>query len=89
MRNQVLFWKGVEYPRKSVAYQQLLDRAYSALGENAKFKKALLASGSATLTHSIGKRKQADTVLTIQEFCSRLTHLRNEFKDVSDEDLKK
>lgn len=35
-----------------------------SLSKNSKFKKALLDSGDAILTHSIGKRKQKDTILT-------------------------
>ena len=31
----------------------------------------------ATLTHSIGKKKINETVLTEREFCSRLTKLRD------------
>lgn len=32
-RTQTLYWQGVEYPRKSRAYQELLDRAYEALNQ--------------------------------------------------------
>jgi predicted NAD-dependent protein-ADP-ribosyltransferase YbiA (DUF1768 family) len=82
-RNQILYWNGQEYPRKSQYYQDLLDRAYDALAKNTKFKKALLATHNANLTHSIGKNKVQDTVLTEREFCSRLimklrTQLQNE-----------
>lgn len=73
---QTLYWQGQEYKRDSQEYQDLLDRAYDALFENEKFKKALKASGNATLTHSIGKNKISETVLTKQEFCSRLVKLR-------------
>lgn len=41
---------------------------------------ALLATKDATLTHSIGKNKITDTVLTTREFCSRLTLLRSGIK---------
>lgn len=75
-QHQILYWQGVEYPRKSDAYQKLLDRAYEALSRNDAFKRALLATGSATLTHSLGSRKQNETVLTSQEFCSRLMAIR-------------
>ena len=75
-RTQSLWWRGCEYPRNSLLYQMLLDRAFTALSRNKKFQKALLATGDAVLTHSIGKRKEADTILTRQEFCSRLTMLR-------------
>lgn len=77
-RTQTLYWQGTEIKRDSDEYQQLLDRAFDALGQNEGFQKALLATGNATLTHSIGKRKINETVLTVQEFVSRLYRLRNE-----------
>ena len=40
-------------------------------------KKALEATKGCTLTHSIGKNKQNETVLTTSEFCGRLTYLRD------------
>lgn len=76
-RDQVLYWRGVPIPRSSREYQELLDRAYTALYQNASFRKALEATGKATLTHSIGKNKITETVLTAQEFCSRLMRLRD------------
>ena len=80
-RTQTLYWRGVEYGRKSQEYQDLLDRAYDALATNLKFQKALLATQKATLTHSIGKNKKPDTVLTEQEFCSRLMKIRKRLQD--------
>lgn len=79
-RTQTLYWQGVEIKRDSEDYQQLLDRAFNALGTNESFKKALLATGNATLTHSMGKKKINETVLTVQEFTSRLYRLRSEFQ---------
>lgn len=79
-RTQTLYWQGNEYKRDSEAYQDLLDRAFRALSENAGFQKALLATGTATLTHSMGKNKISETVLTKQEFCSRLTAIRAELR---------
>ena len=79
-RTQTLYWKGKEYKRDSEDYQLLLDRAYDALSQNAGFQKALLATGDAVLTHSIGKTKQSETVLTRSEFCSRLTRIRNKLQ---------
>lgn len=76
-RKQVLYWQGEEYKRDSQEYQELLDRAFDALFENEKFKKALAATGNSKLTHSIGKNKKSKTVLTEQEFVSRLTNLRS------------
>jgi len=76
-RTQTLYWQGQEIKRDSTEYQQLLDEAYTALFEqNGKAKKALLATNHATLTHSIGRRKANETVLTQQEFCSRLEAIR-------------
>lgn len=73
---QVLWWNGEEYPRKSKEYQELLDDAFDALSENAKFQKALLETGSAILRHSIGSRVTSQTVLTENEFCNRLEDIR-------------
>lgn len=74
--NQTLYWRGRSINRHSVQYQQLLDRAYEALGSNAAFQKALLATGSSTLQHSVGRTKPSETILTRSEFVSRLTKLR-------------
>lgn len=79
-KTQTLYWQGQEIKRDSKEYQQLLDRAFKALAANESFKKALLATGNATLTHSIGKNKQSETVLTKSEFCSRLMKIREELK---------
>ena len=77
-RKQVLYWRGVEYKRDSDEYQDLLDRAYNACYEQAEsFRKALAQTVGATLTHAMGKNKKSETVLTTQEFCSRLTKLRD------------
>ena len=75
-KTQTLHWQGREIKRDSVEYQELLDRAFDALAQNASFQKALLATGTAVLTHSIGKTKITETVLTRSEFCSRLTTIR-------------
>lgn len=75
-QTQTLYWKGEAYKRDSEEYQELLDRAYEALAQNDSFRRALLASGNSTLTHSIGRRNSNETVLTIREFCGRLTKVR-------------
>ena len=77
---QTLYWRGKSYKRDSEDYQKLLDRAYYALSKNASFQRALLATGNSSLTHSIGKNKINETVLTVQEFTSRLYKLRNELQ---------
>lgn len=75
-RLQKLWWNGREYDRHGQEYQDLLDRAYLALSANEDFRRALLATGDAVLTHSIGRRNASETVLTQAEFCRRLTALR-------------
>ena len=75
-KTQTLYWQGISYKRDSQEYQDLLDRAFDALAQNTSFQKALLATKDAVLTHSIGKRKKEETVLTTQEFTSRLTQIR-------------
>lgn len=75
-KTQTLYWQGKEIARDSEEYQILLDRAFDALSENKSFRAALLATGNSVLTHSIGKTKITETVLTRQEFCSRLTKIR-------------
>lgn len=79
-RTQTLHWQGTEIPRDSQEYQDLLDRAFDALAQNNGFRAALLATGNSVLTHSIGKTKITETVLTRQEFCSRLTKIREELR---------
>ena len=88
-RTQTLYWQGQEFKRDSQEYQDLLDRAFDALAQNTGFQKALLATGKATLTHSIGKSKETETVLTKQEFCSRLTNIRNNLQKGSNENASK
>lgn len=77
---QTLWWKGNEINRHSEEYQQLLDRAYSELAKNEGFKKALLATNQANLTHSIGKNDASHTILTVKEFCGRLIKIREQLK---------
>lgn len=79
---QLLWWNGVAYERNSDEYQELLDRAFIALAtQNKKFQRTLLESGDAVLTHSMGKSKKSDTVLTESEFCSRLMRVRKMLRD--------
>jgi hypothetical protein len=81
---ETLWFQGKPINRFTEEYQLMLDDAYEAMfRQNKKARAALLASGKSVFTHSIGKRKQADTVLTRQEFCSRLTRIRDELLFVS------
>ncbi|MBV9489867.1 MAG: hypothetical protein JO069_09110 [Verrucomicrobia bacterium] len=80
-RQQVLWWQGKAMERGGVDYQAFLDRAFGALAEQSEsFRNALLATQDSVLTHSLGKTKEPDTVLTQREFCSRLMKLRDQLR---------
>lgn len=79
-----MYWRGIPIKRDSKEYQELLDRAFDALSENTNFQKALLATNNATLTHSIGKNKITEMVLTRQEFCQRLTKIRERLRNAKE-----
>ena len=88
-QDQTLYWQGVSYKRESQEYQDLLDRAYNELSKNESFQRALLATGNAILTHTIGKRKETETILTAREFCSRLTAIRQRLKEEQKKNIEK
>jgi hypothetical protein len=82
-RTQTLHWAGKTYPRDSHGYQGLLTWAYHELfWQNQGFRDALRATGNAVLTHSMGRTNPSETILTQQEFCSRLTILRHALKPI-------
>jgi predicted NAD-dependent protein-ADP-ribosyltransferase YbiA (DUF1768 family) len=72
-----LHWQGKDYDRFEQEYQDLLNHAYSQLYKQSEsFRNALRATGDAVLTHSMGRNKEAETILTVSEFCGRLTKMR-------------
>lgn len=83
-KTQTLYWQEEAIPRDSERYQELLDKAFNALAENSSFKRALLATQNATLTHNMGKKKPSETVLTKNEFTSRLTAIRSRLQKEKD-----
>jgi dihydrofolate reductase/predicted NAD-dependent protein-ADP-ribosyltransferase YbiA (DUF1768 family) len=83
-KTQTLYWQGEAIPRDSERYQELLDKAFNALAENSSFRRALLATQNATLTHNMGKKKISETVLTKNEFTSRLTAIRSRLQKEKD-----
>ena len=83
-KTQTLYWQGEAIPRDSDRYQELLDKAFNALAENSSFRRALLATQNATLTHNRGKKKISETVLTKNEFTSRLTAIRSRLQKEKD-----
>ena len=79
-QKQELYWNGRAYKRDSKDYQNLLNRAYNRLYTNDGFYRALQATNGMVLEHSMGRNKSSETVLTKQEFTSRLTYLRDRGK---------
>ena len=76
-KTQTLWYQGEPIKRESQEYQDILDEAYNAMfDQNAKARKALMASQSASLKHSIGRTNAKETVLTVREFCGRLERIR-------------
>ncbi len=80
-RTQTLWWQEKEIDRHGDEYQQMLDEAFEAMfDQSGSAQRALLGSGEAVLTHSMGKNKETDTVLTTREFCSRLMRIREKLQ---------
>lgn len=76
-KKQELYWQGNIYKRNSQDYITLIKRAYMAMVlQNKGFRLALIASGDCTFTHTIGKNKIEETVLTEKEFCNCLYDAR-------------
>ena len=75
--SQTLWWQGKPINRHSPEFQELLDEAFEALfTQNEKAREALLATGEEILIHTVGKSDPHETVLTEEEFCSRLMRIR-------------
>ena len=75
--NQELYWQGYKFDRHGDKYQEFLNEIYLALSRNAEFREALMATGHAHLSHSIGNNDPRETILTEIEFCGRLLVLRS------------
>ncbi|UYD57430.1 hypothetical protein OFDDKENP_00053 [Aeromonas phage B614] len=75
-REQTLYWRGKPMHRQSDAYSELISRAYDELSKNSGFQRAIIATRNSSLTHTMGKSKKNETILTEQEFCSNLYRVR-------------
>lgn len=77
IKDQTLYYRGEPFNRHSEKYQSLLNQAYFLMcGQNFLFRKALMHTEGHGLTHVIGKTDPFDTILTNDEFISRLYSLR-------------
>lgn len=74
--NQLLYWKGQAFQRRSIEYQQLLDRLYLAVYEqDENFRSDLSAIRGKKIDHRMGLSNPCETVLTRHEFVFRLQRL--------------
>jgi hypothetical protein len=81
---QILWWKGQSIDRHSKEYQELLYKAFIAMSQNKEFCETLLATEHNKITHSIGKQDPYRTILTEDEFCSRLMWIRTNLQNKKD-----
>lgn len=72
----ILYWNNKSYNRLKIEYQKLLKLAYKSLISNKNFAHALENTKDHKLIHSIGKKDKTKTILTEDEFITRLYALR-------------
>lgn len=74
---QILWWDGKPYDRHGAEYQALLDRVFGmCFAQSVEFRNALRQTKGMTLEHSIGRIDPYETILTRDEFISRLQALQ-------------
>jgi hypothetical protein len=73
--NQTLYWKGIPMDRHGRGYQAFLDDGYAALATNTEFKRALIDARRRTISHRMGHDDPHYTILTKDEFVSRIVRL--------------
>lgn len=76
--NGTLFWKTHPIDRHGKGYQDLLDDAYDALATNVEFKLALIDARRRGISHRVGHDDPNYTILTRNEFVSRIERLIKE-----------
>lgn len=78
--DQIVWWKGVAVNRQGYEYQELIRKAYKTMFEqNECFRTALMSTTGMKLYHSKGEQNPYKTILTVSEFCSILTEMRDEY----------
>ncbi len=76
-RAGVLTWQGVNYPRLSRAYQNLLTHLYDAVYEqDESFRNAIAELEFEDICHTTGEADPTETVLTEAEFIHQINRLR-------------
>lgn len=79
--NGTLYWRTIPMSRHGSGYQNLLDNAYDALATNTEFRLALIDARRKTISHRMGHDDPNYTILTEQEFVSRIVRLITEITE--------
>ena len=75
--SQILWWDAKPIDRHGEEYQMLLDELYGqCYAQNSSFRQALADTKQYEFQHTIGSIDKERTILTIDEFISRLEVLR-------------
>lgn len=89
IKNNTLYYVGKPFDRYSNYYQQLLNRAYNCcFFQSEVFYNALKGTAELEYIHSIGKNDKSQTILTNDEFLSRLNRYKIFFNGKSIEENK-
>ena len=85
-RTGKVFWQGREIVFRSQEHMDLIERALRAkFTQNLSSRRALLATGNATLTHNLGHKESPHTSLPKKEFVRMLHKIRDELQELERE----
>ena len=85
-RTGMVYWQGREIVFRSQEHMDLIERALRAkFTQNASSRRALLATGNATLTHDLGHKESPHTSLPKREFIRMLHKIRAELQELERE----
>ena len=80
-----VYWQGRRIQRCGEEFSALILRAYREMAKQSEeFRRALISTDGAKLTHTIGKHRKRQTILTEEEFIFCLTTLRDELMKNND-----
>lgn len=83
IRQRKVWWQGKEIEFRSSAHMALIERALRAkFTQSDRARRALLATGDATLTHKLGRSESPHTSLPTREFIRMLYTIRNELRQI-------
>ncbi|OHA46395.1 MAG: hypothetical protein A3A80_03480 [Candidatus Terrybacteria bacterium RIFCSPLOWO2_01_FULL_44_24] len=78
-QTKFVWWNGVAIPYGSAEHHALIERATrEKFNQNPEATEALLATGTLTITHDLGRPESPHTSLPAAIFCDILTKIRQE-----------